>query len=206
MKKIANIVSSVELSNHKKLEWINYYKSITHVNFTIPTLIVGWNDYKREFPHLYPNISKKKSQSSSPLWWEFSMEEKMVDHFKGVEEFVKKAPREFCDLYNYQSIDPIKNVIGDEYDLITRIPLSNSVFYLYKDEIIYVLDRNTNKIYGIYLNAFKYFRFDIQKIITLISNRIEKRILDSDGTLYQQYYKLFPNFDQLKRSIVLFLD
>lgn len=206
MKKIANIVTGVELTNHKKLDWTNYAQSTSDCDLTIPTLIVGWNRYKTEFPHLYPNILEKKSIGSSPLWWEFSLDEKVVDHFNGVEKFVKTAPRAFCELYKYQSIDPIKDMIGDEWDLISRIPLTNSFMYQYKDEIIYVLDCNENKIYGIYLNAFKYFKYDIQLIMDRLSNRIEKRIIDRDGTLYQSYYKLFPDFDQLKRTIVLFLE
>lgn len=206
MKKIANIISNVELTNHKKLEWINYVQSTTDCDLSLPTLIVGWNRYKKEFPHLYPNILEKKSLSPNPLWWEFSLDEKVVDHFNGVEKFVKLAPRAFCELSKYVSIDPIKDCIVDEWDLITRLPLTNSFMYQYKDEIIYVLDRNENKIYGIYLNAFKYFKYDIQQIIGRLSNRIEKRIVDQDGTLYQSYYKQFPDFDQLKRTIVLFLE
>lgn len=206
MKKIANIVSDVELTNHKKLEWINYVSSINECNLELPTLIIGWNRYKREFPHLFPNILNKRPSMNKPLWWEFALDEKVVDHFNGVENFVKTAPREFCNLYTYQSIDPIKDVVIDEFDLISRIPYHNTFYYQYKDEIIYILDRNNGKIFGIYLNSFRYFKYDTNKIITLLLNRVEKRIIDADGTLYQSYYKLFPNFDQLKRTIVLFLE
>jgi hypothetical protein len=56
MKKIANIISTVELSNHKNLEWINYAPSTEFCDLRLPTLIIGWNNYKRTFPHLYQDI------------------------------------------------------------------------------------------------------------------------------------------------------
>jgi len=209
LKKIANIISENELVNHKKVNWIGYYdyKSWNDCDLSLPTLVVGWNKYKEHFPYLYPNILYKHLNPTNPrVMWEFSMEERVVDYFTGVESFVKKAPREYCELYEYISIDPIKHAIREEWDLIEKIPFSNSVMYQYKDEIIYILDRNQSKIYGIYLNAFRYFKYDTKKIMTLFSDRIEKQVIDLDGSLYQSFYKQFPNFDQLKRTIVLFLE
>lgn len=206
MKKIANIICSEEIFNHKKIDWINYVSTTADANLSLPTLFIGWNKFKHEFPHLYPNILVKKPEIKYPLTWEFSMEERITDHFKGIEDFIKKAPREYCELYQYKSIDPIIDKIENELDLVSKIPLIDSKFYQYKDEIIYIFSKKENKIYGIYLNSFRYFKYDTQSIVNHLSTMIENHQIDIDGSLYQSYYKQFPNFDQLKRSIVLFLD
>jgi hypothetical protein len=193
--------------NHKKLEWINYVPTIAYCNMGLPTLIIGWENYKRIYGHIYPNILQKRNSIDSTVRWEFSMEEKMVEHFNGVEDFIKTAPREYCNLYKYVSIDPIKNNINHEYDVVLNLESTNKlIVYKYKDEILYLLDKERMTIYGVYLNSYKYFKYDTEKIINILTDpiRCEKTIIDSDGSIYQQYYKHFPEFDQLKRSIVLF--
>jgi hypothetical protein len=204
VKKIANIISNVELTNHTKVDWINYVPLTVHADIRFPTLIIGWNRYKREFPHLYPDILVKKSNSQYPLFWEFSIEEKITDHFTGIENFVKNAPREFVNQFSYKSIDPISHNIETPEQLLSQMPVDGS-YYQYKEEIIYVYDRTKNSIIGIYLTAYKYFGFDVKKIITLFSDKYQAKTIDSDTAIYQSYYRQFPDFDQLKRSMVLFL-
>lgn len=206
MKKIGNIVSSVELSNHKKMDWINYFPSIEFCNMNLPTLIIGWDKVKRTFGHYSPNILKKKFDNTS-IYWEFSMEEKITDHFTGVENFVKIVPRAFVELFRYKSIDPI----GDKIESIEQLwaivteAEGRLSYYQYKDEIIYVFNHIDCKIYGIYLTAFKYFGLDNKIIANFFDNKIIAKTIDSDGSIYQSYYRQFPDFDQLKRAMVLFL-
>jgi hypothetical protein len=204
MRKIANIISNVELTNHTKLDWINYVSLTVDANLTLPTLIIGWNRYKREFSHLYPDILVKKSNSQYPLFWEFSIDEKITDHFTGIENFVKNAPREFVNQFSYKSIDPISDNIETPEQLLSLMPVEGT-YYQYKEEIIYVFDQSKNTITGIYLTAYKYFGFDVKKILSLFSEKYATKTIDRDTAIYQSYYREFPDFDQLKRSMVLFL-
>ncbi len=211
MKPIANIVSENELTNHKKVDWINYVKSVEEceTQLTLPTLIVGWKNYKKNFPHLHPDILHKEMNRSYPrVAWEFTMDEKITEHFTGIENFVKQAPRYYIDLFKYQPLDPIADNITTIEDLLSRIPNVNgegSSYYQYKDEIIYVFDRYKCVIYGVYLNAFKYFGFDTKEILTQFNNKFSVKTIDQDGSIYQSFYRQFPDFDRLKRSMVLFL-
>jgi hypothetical protein len=204
MKKIANIISSKELVNHTKLNWINYLTSINGCDTSLPTLFIGWKEYKEIFKNENPNILNKKSKNKN-LRWEFSIDEMLTDYFNGIEKFIKEAPREFCENFEYISIDPIKDNINNESDILSKINLNNCFIYQYKDEIIYILNKNENKIYGIFLNSFSYFKYNISLISDMLSSYVKNKIID-DGTIYQQYYKQFPDFDYLKRSIVLFFN
>jgi hypothetical protein len=206
VKKIANIISEKELSNHKKLDWMNY--AVTVPNLYLPTLIIGWENFKYKFPNFRHDILKKKIFNEIPLFWEFSIEEKITDHFTGIENFVKNAPRMYVEQFKYKSIDPISDNIDTVEQLWNAIPdgnLSDLRYYQYKDEIIYILNKTRGEIYGIYLTAFKYFGLDNKIIADFFSNKIIAKTIDSDASIYQSYYRQFPDFDQLKRAMVLFL-
>ena len=79
------------------------------------------------------------------------------------------------------------------------------IIYQYKEEIVYLLVPAERKIYGVYLNAFKYFGFDNKEILNQFSNKYVAKTIDQDGSIYQSFYRQFPDFDRLKRSMVLFL-
>jgi hypothetical protein len=217
--KIANILYELntELTNHKKLDWINYVRYVPEngiteiaVDYLRPTLFIGWKNFKHIYSGLQPNILYKKYQSTYfrdkiTLQWEFSMDEKITEHFTGIEEFVKNAPREYVNTFPYKSIDPIANNIETVEQIWEHIPEGDLRYYQYKDEIIYVLNKTKREIYGIYLTAFKYFGLDNKIIADFFSNKIIAKTIDSDASLYQSYYRQFPDFDQLKRGMVLFL-
>lgn len=174
-------------------------------------MIIGWEKVKSHFPGQSNILIKRLSAPYQSVRWEFAKEEKMGDHFTGVEKFVNTAPREFIDLFPYANIDPIRFEVKNEDHLIeildNRIQMKNAFFYRYKEEMIYIFDRANPKkpIWSVYLNAYKYFGYDINRIMGLVETRIPNQTIDPDGLIYQSYYKQFPDFDQLKRTMVLFL-
>lgn len=238
MKKFANIVSGKELSNHIKLDWIDYFivnpdefrqslpvdkikdtefvdafQKRINPNMYYPTLIIGWSMYQKAFPEFKPDILDKTYKFN--VCWEFSMEEKITDHFTGIENFIKNAPKQYIESYKFVNIDPILYSIQSEENLIDVIGkylyLPHVSLYQYLDNMIYLLDRGSKtQIVGLHLNAYKYFGFDIEKIkgllYAVITKNSRKCTIDQDGAIYQSYYRKFPDFDQLKRSMVLFLD
>lgn len=223
MKQIANIVSELDLSNHPFRAWINYVKYVPSMkgklmlecNLAVPTLVIGWSVFKTEFHYLAPNILKKDGYVGMPhLSWEFSMEERINDHFNGVQNFIKTAPRKFVEIKPYRTIDPIKdNILNEEHLILFAngfLNLFHCNAYQYKDEIIYLYDRTRFEITGIYLNSYRYFGYDVEKIKEAILSRVQQNsnntvTKDVNGSIYQSYYKEFPEFDQLKRTMVLFL-
>lgn len=212
MKKIANIISSKD-EVEKKCDWINYYeilddnteveKFINSPMLVLPTLVVGWTKFKTKFTKFKPDIN---NHEHGMLSWIFSKDEKMTFFFNGLDEFVKIAPKKFIDSFGYKVIDPIVNKIQNEEQLIEQLPeFKTSHAYQYKDEIIYLYYKERKEIIGIYLPPFKYFNMDTAKISQLIQQNCGSMVIDKDGTQYQQFYKQFPDFDRLKRTMVIFL-
>ena len=68
------------------------------------------------------------------------------------------------------------------------------------------------KIYGLNLDMYRFFKFDIDKMMIelerLTFNGNSENydcINDADGSIYEKYYKILPNFTLLKRYLITIL-
>ena len=209
--KVANIVYEKELVNHTQVDYVNYYCGMTDydtLDKTLPTLFVGWSFMKVCNPNneiiQHADILRKKIVGNE-LFWEFSFEESKASHVKGVEDFVSHAPQfYFQPKYSYINLDPVFFQIKDIQDLLDVLPKEKDVVYNFKNEMLYVL--KDNKITGIDLKMYGFFKFDIAEIIEIFQNsQTAVYINDMDGQMYHNQYKIFPNFQNLKRYLVVIL-
>lgn len=208
--KIANIIYEKELVNHKEVDFVNYYnesKAYNDIDKTLPTLYVGWRFMKDSNPDngIIQNAEiLTKKIITNELYWEFSFSEDKAAHVKGVNAFVNKAPEfHFNPKFTYINLDPVFFQLKDTQDVMDVIPKEIDSIYNYKNEMIYLL--KDNKITGINLKMYEFFKFNISDLLSRIGQRTNDSTLDFDGTLYQKYYKIFPNFQLLKRYIVTIL-
>ena len=208
--KIANIVHEEELINHTKADFINYYneaKSLEEIDSSLPTLYVGWS-FMREVNPDNPliqnaNILKHKIVANE-LYWEFSFKESKASHVKGIESFVGFAPEFYFRRYSYINLDPVFFSLKDEQDLFDVLPKEIDAYYFLKEDMIYIL--SGKKISGLDIEMYKFFNFDIEKIVDKLTQRTKGPILhDPDGEYYEKYYKQFPNFTHLKRYLIVLL-
>jgi len=208
--KIANIVYEKDLVNHTKVDYINYYNQqiiYDDLDKSLPTLYVGWSFMKQCNPNneiiQSANILKKKIITNE-LYWEFSFEENKSSHVNGIEKFVNLVPQlYFTPKYQYVNLDPLFFQIADIEDLVTITPKEIDSIYLFKDDFLYLLKEN--KIWGINLQLYRYFLFDIGIIKNSFIEKSKKVFDDKDGELYITQFKIFPTFEQLKRYMVVIL-
>ena len=223
--KIANIIYEKELVNHTKVEYINYInapfeydkleelfeKENTHeaspIYRVMPTLYVGWSFMKTSNPNnpiiQNANILHKKIIANE-LYWECSFEESKPSHVKGIDNFVNIAPQfYFQPKYTYVNLDPVFFQIVDIEDLMNAISKKIDFSYVLKNEMIYILSEN--KIVGINLKMYEFFKFNVEEILQRIQERAETSYEDPNGILYQDQYKIFPNFPHLKRYLIVIL-
>jgi hypothetical protein len=52
---------------------------------------------------------------------------------------------------------------------------------------------------------YEFFLFNINELLIRITERSIKTFNDLDCSIYQSYYKIFPNFSHLKRYMVVIL-
>ena len=213
MNKIGNIVYEENLVNHIKVDYINYFNQnfssfkSSSINKNLPALYVGWSFIKK-INNINSNIENlsilEKEIIKDKLYWEFSFNENKSQHIIGIDLFVNNVPYYFfLNKYKYNIIDPIFNSIYNINDLLNCLPKNFQSIYNYKNQIIYLL--NKNEIFSIDLLMYKYFGFNLKNIIDLLSNKSNYYFLDFEGNEYMKYYKVFPNFDFLKRCMVVLL-
>jgi len=208
--KIANIIYEKPLVNHTQENYINYYNEpieFDKLDNSLPTLYVGWSFMKLANPDnkviQNADILHKKIIANK-LYWECCFKESKSSHIKGVANFIKFAPQfYFSPRYTYINLDPVFFQIKNIDDLMDVIPKKIDYLYNYKDELIYLLVNN--KITGIDLEMYKYFKFSKEEIIKKLTEKTHIIHTDVQGDLYQSFYKVFPNFSKLKRYIIVLL-
>lgn len=211
--KIANIIYEKELVNHTKVDYVNYYNHLFEydkLDKCLPTLYVGWQFMKICNPNnsiiINAEILDKKIVTNE-IYWEFSFAENKAAHVRGVDNFVLEAPHYyFSPKYSYINLDPVGFNLRDMQDLMDVIPKEIDAIYQYKLDMIYLL--KDNKITGINLNMYEFFKFDIDDIMFGLHERLKncrQYFSDEEGEIYQSYYKIFPKFESLKRYLVTIL-
>lgn len=208
--KIANVVYEKELVNHTELEYVNYFKGpmeYDKLDKSLPTLYVGWSFMKASNPNneiiQHADILKKRIITNE-LYWECSFEESKSSHIKGVENFINAVPQfYFAPKYQYINLDPVFFRLSTLEDLMDVLPKKLDSKYNFKNEMLYV--SSDNKIYGINLLMYDFFKFNNYELLAAISERCEKTFNDLDGSIYQFYYKILPNFIHLKRYLITIL-
>jgi hypothetical protein len=212
--KIANIIYEKELVNHTKLSYINYInesKAYCDLDKSLPTLYVGWSFMKACNPDniIIQNADiLKKKIITNELYWEFSFNESKPSHVKGVDTFASLAPQfYFTPKYKYINLDPVFFQLRDVQDLMDVIPKKIDKYYKLKNNMLYLL--SDNNIYGLNLEMYRFFKFNIDELMSKLemltfngNSEYYSMIDDSDGLIYKKYYKIFPNFELLKRYLV----
>ena len=208
--KIGNIIYEKELVNHTQVDYINYFnkpQNYNSVDKTLPTLYVGWSFMKacNEFNDIIQNANiLHKKIIANELYWECSFEESKSSHVKGIEKFVSLVPQfYFQPKYTYINLDPLFFQITDIEGLMDVLPKEIDFLYNFKNEMIYLL--SDNKITGIDLKMYDFFKFNTLEILARIQERTKKYQNDLDGSTYLSYYKTLPDFSHLKRYLIVIL-
>lgn len=205
MFKIANIISNCDLVNHTTVGYINYIDWEDGVEYdqSLPTLVVGWRLFKSLYP-TNPETILDKNVKENSLYWEFSFDEKKEDHILGLEMFSINAPYYFFRKnFIYESYDPVfKNIITFE-ELKKLLPNQLEGVYNFKNNMLYLL--SANNIFGIDLVIYEHFFFDTKEITSYFKSISKKYFLDDTGSLYAEHYKQYPDFEELRRYLVVLL-
>lgn len=209
--KLANIVYQNELINHTKVDYVNYFnepKRFNKLDYTLPTLYVGWSFMKKCNPdsQIIQNADiLDKNIISNNLFWEFDFKENKQSHVNGVKEFVENIPEYYYKpKYKYINLDPVFFQVVDIDELMCILPNEIDKAYQFKDEIVYTLCGDS--ITGINLKMYEFFQFNVSEILNKIASRCKNKnsvFHDVDGEMFMKYYKIFPEYTLLKRYIVV---
>lgn len=203
---IGKIVFDEKLINHKTLPYVQYQNVLETPKaapLQLPTLTIGWKLVNKLFPNKNFDILEREFRLNRPEqhFWEFSATEDIVQYTNGLDHFIKKLPYLFISNFQYKNADPFFNELFS-IDAIDKFLPDGGFLYVYKNEMAYYLIDRT--IYGLKLPMYQYIGIDSNDLIQRLCAKSKNHRLD-DSTDYQTYYKQFPEFGYLKRSMVVFL-
>lgn len=208
--KLGNLLYSGELINHEKVDYITYHNieedglnSLMLVNFNeLPTMVVGFSLLKKLYGDKYPDQSiLDKIVIPNKLYWEFSFNENKKQNIDGIENFINEKVIDYYFFdFKYFNIDPIFNKISNEDDLIKNFPIIDCAYS--DNRMLYVI--SSNSVFGLDLDVFDFYGFNINYIKNSILEKAIKRVIDPDNNIYLSYYRQFPELNFLKRYIPLF--
>lgn len=188
--KIGNIVST---TNINVSEDFNVVQSLGDIIQGLPTLIIGWDYVRSNYPD-YDVIEKKLGDK---LFWTFKKTENRGQHEEDLYNFVEKSYKNLIINISYVYIDPVlfslrkmKKVLR-KIESISRIITyqHGSMLYIYGDNIIFGVDLNFMEFIGI--NPTK------------IKNKINDigGILLSENPIFIEYKKRVENLDNQVKYI-----
>jgi hypothetical protein len=186
---IANIVSDNNLNVSCDF---NVVKSLDNIIQGLPTLIIGWEYIKKNYPD-YDIIDRKLSEN---LYWTFKKTEKRDFYEEDLYKFVQNTYQNLISDVEYIFVDPILLKRKSLVKILKKIYNSNIISYLHDNMIYIYLDKY---IFGIDLNLLDFIDIDRQKILNKI-NKISTTFLHKKD-IFIEYKEKVQNLDNQVKYI-----
>lgn len=186
---IANIVSNADVNVSCDF---NVVKSLDEIIQGLPTLIIGWDYVKKNYPN-YNIINRKLSDN---LYWTFKKTEKRDLHEEDIYNFVTNSYKSLISNVEYIFIDPILLKRKSIVKFIKKIYKSDIISY-HHDNMIYIYSENY--IFGIDLNLIDFIGVNTGKLLEKIK-RVSKVFL-SKNLIFIEYKNRIKNLDDQVKFI-----
>lgn len=151
-------------------------KSISEIDKTNPTLIIGWDEVKS----IYGNdISILEKQIDENIFWTFNKTERRNDYERDINKFYCFIIKNLVNNVKYHLI----NVLTIKYSSAKRlIDFINSdiVKHIYIDNNRFIFIYYNNTVCGISLDCLRYVNIDTNKVIKKIKKNPNNHLIDND--------------------------
>jgi hypothetical protein len=194
--KIANIITSTDISMDLKYDVYNIVDFNTDYNKDIPTLFIGYTKTKEIL-----DINILENKYNNLIWWTTSKEEKMVDYFKILNEFETNVLSFYKNIYCYKPFNFLLYKDRNFNDLIKLFSNENIRIYLNKRSVYVLIDK---EIIGFDLNYFWYI--DKPNTIKLLKKIISHKncIYDKKNVILNKYKSEVHQKEIIERYIPVF--
>jgi hypothetical protein len=191
MKKyIGNVI--VSSPNYKVDNCFNKCLSLSNIDKTLPTLIIGLQNAKKEINDF--NILNKKYDNDM-LWWTFSKTERRSDHDKDIIDFHNYCISNIVNNIKYYYINYV-NLSYSKAKKCLNFIHDNKKKYYYVDNNKFIffydceMDGKVKNIYGFSLNTCAFFGIAKNKVLSLIEN-------NQNNKKIKNFYKIPNNIRRL---------
>lgn len=181
--KIANIVSNTK---ERVSDDFNVVKSLGEITQGLPTLIVGWEYIKENYPKY--NITKRKV---GDIFWTFKITENRDLHDEDITKFSKGVYNTLVKDIRYHFLDVISHKKSTIKKFLMLVNSTKDIIcYRHSDAIrkldmVYMLINGT--IYGIDLNLLEYLGISKDKVVDKI--RKKAHVFLDENHIFIEYEK-----------------
>ena len=187
---IANIVSATNVNVSCDF---NVVKSLDETVQGLPTLIVGWDYIKKNYPD-YDIIKRKLNEN---LFWTFKKTEKRELHEEDIYNFVEQSYKNLIKDITYTFIDPIlfsrKNIVK----IIKAINNTNKVISYKHENMVYIYFERY--IFGVDLIFTEFIGINSEKLLSKINKK--SYIFLDKNTIFIEYKKRIENLENQVKFI-----
>ncbi len=182
---VGNIVSKKKISVS---EDFNVVESLGDIIQGLPTLIIGWDVIKKEFPD--QDILKR--EISNNIYWTFKQTERRDMHEEDLSNFVELCYKRLVTSIEYIFIDPLQFSRKKILKIIRKIYKEKKVTSYFYGTMMYVY--TSNIIFGIDFKLLAYMQLNVGKILSKIKEKSTNFLTGNEIIiLYKRYIEKLSN-------------
>lgn len=184
MKYIANILTDKKFDNNILY---NIVSSKDDLIENIPTLVIGWEFTKKNFPEV--NILEWEINDN--LFWTYGNREKRDRYEEKIVKFKDIAISKFIKSISYHFISVFRDKIEEPLLLYILKNKFNLNIYINND-MVYITNKISNIVYGFSLKEYEYIGYNKKEILNKIF-KSENNIIDIKDSLSWELKSTFKN-------------
>lgn len=189
--KIGNIVSTTKVEVSEVSEDFNVVQSLGDIIQGLPTLIVGWDFIKKNYPD-YDILDRKLSEN---LYWTFKKTEKRELYEEDLYNFKQNTYANLTKDIKYIFIDPIQLKRKEIKKILIKLRSAIKIISYEHENMIYLYTENL--IFGIDLTLLEFIGIQSSKITDIV--RKNTYVSLTKDSIFIEYKKRVENIDnQLK--------
>lgn len=187
---IANIVSATNVNVSCDF---NVVKSLDQTVQGLPTLIVGWEYVKKNYPD-YNIINRKLNDN---LFWTFKKTEKRELHEEDIYNFVESSYKNLIKDVTYTFIDPILFTRKSIVKFLKFLNKTKKVISYKHDNMVYISCENY--IFGVDITFTEFIGINTEKLLSKIKNK--SYIFLDKNTIFIEYKNRIENLENQVKYI-----
>lgn len=191
MKYIGNVLTDKPFTDK---ELYNVVDSRDKLINGIPTLIVGWEFTKTFYPNL--NVLNETIKRKE-VYWTYGKREKRNKYEINVANFRKIAMDKFIHSVGYEFVNMMLCSKEEKKQFLNTINKLDEIPIYLKYDMVYIYDKNNNKVYGISLRGIKYIGKDPKVFLSMFHKSKKARFIEIGDELSWETKNYLKNYQYI---------
>lgn len=191
MKYIGNVLTNKPFSDNELYNVVDNQDKLIE---GIPTLIVGW-EFTKSF---YPNADMFEPEIKyNEVYWTYGKRERRSKYETNIVKFRKKSMELFVKSVGYEFVNMMLCSKEEKKQFLTTINKLDEIPIYLKYDMVYIYDKNNNKVYGISLRGIKYIGKDPKAFLSMFHKSKKARFIEIGDELSWETKNYLKNYQYI---------